>query len=175
VEHSIEFQVVFLQHRFGPAVRIVPVLCGPFRGTRDGALPEDDPGVERFLGALAEVAAREGRRLTWVLGVDMAHMGRRYGDAFEARAEEGLMLDVAERDRARFERVAAGDARGFWELVREKGDELKWCGASPLYSFLKAVGPASAHVARYEQWNIDEASVVSFAAMSFHAPPGARV
>jgi AmmeMemoRadiSam system protein B len=175
IEHSIEFQVVFLQHRFGPAVRIVPVLCGPFRGTRDGALPEDDPGVERFLGALAEVAAREGRRLTWVLGVDMAHMGRRYGDAFEARAEEGLMLDVAERDRARFERVAAGDARGFWELVREKGDELKWCGASPLYSFLKAVGPASAHVARYEQWNIDEASVVSFAAMSFHAPPGARV
>ncbi len=30
VEHSIEFQVVFLQHVLGPDVRIVPILCGPF-------------------------------------------------------------------------------------------------------------------------------------------------
>jgi AmmeMemoRadiSam system protein B len=176
IEHSIEFQVVFLQHLFGPPVRIVPILCGPFaRSTREGTLPEDDPGVERFLSALGEVAAREGRALTWVLGVDMAHMGRRYGDPFEARAEEGLMLEVAERDRARFERIAKGDARGFWELVREKGDELRWCGASPLYTFLKAVAPASAQVARYEQWNIDEKSVVSFAALAFHDRPAARV
>ena len=176
IEHSIEFQVVFLQHLFGPAVKIVPILCGPFaRSTRLGTLPEDDPGVERFLSALSEVAAREGKALTWVLGVDMAHMGRRYGDPFEARAEEGLMLEVAERDRARFERIAQGDARGFWELVKEKGDELKWCGASPLYTFLKAVAPASAVVSRYEQWNIDETSVVSFAALSFHDRPAARL
>jgi AmmeMemoRadiSam system protein B len=176
IEHSIEFQVLFLQHLFGPAVKIVPILCGPFaRSTRLGTLPEDDPGVERFLSALSEVAAREGKALTWVLGVDMAHMGRRYGDPFEARAEEGLMLEVAERDRARFERIAQGDARGFWELVKEKGDELKWCGASPLYTFLKAVAPASAVVSRYEQWNIDEKSVVSFAALSFHDRPAARL
>ena len=176
IEHSIEFQVVFLQHLVGPGVKIVPILCGPFaRSTRLGTLPEDDPGVERFLSALSEVAAREGKALTWVLGVDMAHMGRRYGDPFEARAEEGLMLEVAERDRARFERIAQGDARGFWELVREKGDELKWCGASPLYTFLKAVAPASAVVSRYEQWNIDEKSVVSFGALSFHDRPAARL
>src|SRR6185437_15452536 len=30
VEHSIEFQVVFLQHLYGPRVRILPILCGPF-------------------------------------------------------------------------------------------------------------------------------------------------
>ena len=35
VEHSIEFQVVFLQHLFGPGVRVVPILCGAFaRSTR---------------------------------------------------------------------------------------------------------------------------------------------
>jgi AmmeMemoRadiSam system protein B len=176
VEHSIEFQVVFLQHLFGPAVRVVPILCGSFaRSTRQGGRPEDDPGVERFLSALDEVAAREARRLVWVLGVDMAHVGRRYGDGFEARAEQGLMLEVAERDRARFDRIAAGDADGFWRLVQDGGDDLKWCGASPLYTFLRAVRPSRGHVRRYEQWNIDEASVVSFAAMTFHAPPAAGV
>ena len=171
IEHSIEFQVVFLQHRYGPGVRVVPILCGPFaRSTHQGGRPEDDPGVERFLDTLREIAAREGRGLVWVLGVDMAHMGRRYGDGFEARAEEGLMLDVAERDRARFERIAAGDAAGFWTLVQDRADELKWCGASPLYTFLRAVRPSAGHVSRYEQWNIDDQSVVSFAAMTFHAP-----
>jgi MEMO1 family protein len=176
IEHSIEFQVVFLQHLFGPGVRILPVLCGPYaRSVREGGLPEDDPGVARFTDALGEVAAREGRRLMWVLGVDMAHMGRRYGDPFAARAEEGVMLEVAERDRERFERIAAGDATGFWRLVQEKADELKWCGAAPLYTFLKAVAPPRAHLARYEQWNIDEGSVVSFAALAFRDGTGPGV
>jgi AmmeMemoRadiSam system protein B len=172
IEHSIEFQVVFLQHLFGPDLRILPILCGPFaRGTRGPGLPETDDGVRAFLDALGGMAAREGDRLFWVLGVDMAHMGRRYGDGFLARAEEGLMMDVAERDRLRCERIAAGDAEGFWALVQEKGDELKWCGASPLYTFLKATTPAAGQVKRYEQWNIDDGSVVSFAGISFHERP----
>ena len=29
-EHTVEFQVVFLQHVLGPGVRILPILCGPF-------------------------------------------------------------------------------------------------------------------------------------------------
>lgn len=81
------------------------------------------------------------------------------------------MLEVAERDRERFERIAAGDAPGFWRLVQEKADELKWCGAAPLYTFLKAVGPTRARVDRYEQWNIDEGSVVTFAALAFRDGP----
>src|SRR5512134_365769 len=36
VEHSIEFQVVFLQHLLGPATRVVPVLCGPFAAATHG-------------------------------------------------------------------------------------------------------------------------------------------
>src|SRR6266540_6648307 len=48
VEHSIEFQVLFLQHLYGPAVRVVPILCGPFaKATHLGGRPEDDEGVHR--------------------------------------------------------------------------------------------------------------------------------
>lgn len=166
VEHSIEFQVVFLQHLYGPGVRVLPVLCGPL--SRDTAgWPEDAPAVGRFVDALRALADEEGERLAWVLGVDMAHVGRRYGDADPARAEEGTMLEVAARDRERCGRVAAGDAAGFWSLVRENGDDLRWCGASPFYVFLRAVAPAGGELLRYEQWNIDEHSVVSFAGMSF--------
>lgn len=168
VEHSIEFQVVFLQYLFGGEIRILPVLCGPYsRSLTVGGKPEDDDAVKRFLEALGELAAREGERLVWVLGIDMAHMGRRYGDPFVARADQDGMAAVARRDQERIARVLAGDAEGFWELVKENRDDLKWCGASALYTFLKAVPEARGELLRYEQWNIDEQSVVSFAALAF--------
>jgi MEMO1 family protein len=177
VEHSVEFQVVFLQYLFGPRVRIVPILCGAFAaGPRAGRPPEHSRQVARFLGALGEMAAREGSRLRFVLGVDFAHIGRRYGDPRAARAHAGAMTAVEERDRTRLARVAAGDAGGFWDLVYEGGDdELRWCGSSPLYSFLRAVPQARGRLLSYEHWNIDEASVVSFGAMAFDDGKAARV
>jgi hypothetical protein len=168
VEHSIEFQVVFLQYLFGPALRIVPVLCGPFaRGTTVDRLPEEDAGVGRFLAALSALATRGRGHLLWVLGVDMAHVGRRYGDRFVARTRTPEMEDIEERDRRRIERMSAGDAAGFWELVREGQDRLRWCGASPIYAFLRAVAGARGELLHYEQWNIDRESVVSFAGLAF--------
>jgi AmmeMemoRadiSam system protein B len=167
VEHSIEFQVVFLQHLFGAEVRIVPVLCGPFaRSTHEGGLPEDDAGVARVLEALRDLAGREGERLFWVLGIDMAHVGRRYGDR-PARADQGRMRAVAAADHERIASIAAGDADGFWEQVADGGDDLKWCGASALYTFLRTVQPVRGELLRYEQWNIDRDSVVSFAGLAF--------
>ena len=149
-------------------MRVLPILCGPFaRATEPGGRPEDDPGVARFLDALSELAAREGDRLLWVLGVDLAHIGRRYGDGDEAKAGEGRLQDVAQRDRERLESVTEGDADGFWSLLREGGDDLRWCGASPLYTFLRAAGPVRGALLEYEQWNIDPESVVSFAAIAF--------
>jgi AmmeMemoRadiSam system protein B len=169
VEHSIEFQVLFLQAIYGPEVRILPVLCGSFgRHIHDGGFPEDNEDVKRFLAALGEIAEREKDRLIWVLGVDMAHMGVRYGDNFAARADQDRMTLVRERDELRIARVIASDARGFWNLVHEnRDDDLKWCGSSAIYSFMKAVPEARGTLRRYDQWNIDERSVVSFAGISF--------
>jgi AmmeMemoRadiSam system protein B len=168
VEHSIEFQVVFLQSRFGPDVKVLPILCGSFaRGLMGGVPPERDENVRRFFDVLGDIAAREGDRLFWVLGVDMAHMGRRYGDPFAAHAMRGEMLGVAGRDRERMERLSAGDAEGYWNLVLPNHDDLKWCGSSPFYTFLRTAPGVRGALAHYEQWNIDAQSVVSFAGMHF--------
>jgi AmmeMemoRadiSam system protein B len=167
-EHTAELQVVFLQHVLGPGVRILPILCGSFaHSMTNGATPERDEGVKRFLDALGEMRAREGDGLFWILGVDMAHMGARYGDSFPAEAGEGRMTDVAARDEARIDRIMASDPAGFWDLVRENRDDLKWCGSAPFYSFLKIAPEAKGELLRYEQWNIDPQSVVSFAGMAF--------
>jgi AmmeMemoRadiSam system protein B len=167
-EHSIEFQVAFLQHIYGPDVRILPILCGPYaKSLMQGGLPEDDENVRRFLGALGEMNAARSQELLWVLGVDMAHVGRRYGNPQPATAYQDQMLVVSARDKDRIERIAAGDARGFWEQVQPNHDDLNWCGSSPFYTFLKAVPEARGQLRRYQHWQIDPQSVVSFAAMNF--------
>mgnify|MGYP003336395184 FL=1 len=79
------------------------------------------------------------------------------------------MISVERKDRARMEKMESGDAQGFWELVQENRDDLNWCGSAPIYTFLRAVPQARGRLLHYQQWNIDEASVVSFAGLRFHS------
>ena len=179
LEHSIEFQVVFLQHLFGPNIKILPILCGAFaRSVMEGTgLPEDNPEVARFIDTLGNIGARDSKDLYWVMGVDMAHMGRRYGDPFNATPAQGEMLDTAIRDKDRLAQMEKNDAHGFWRRIQERHDDLKWCGSSPIYTFLKACPDQRGQTIEYEQWQIDEASVVTFAAVQFaqtSPPPSIR-
>ena len=171
VEHSIEFQVLFLQYLMRAPIRILPILCGSFvESLTTGKPPESTETVHRFFDALADLADRHGEKLFWVLGVDLAHTGIRYGDAASVRAGEGRMEEVAAQDGARLEEICAGESDAFFELVKPGGDELKWCGFSPLYTFLASLGRLTeirGRVLNYEQWNIDPESVVSFAGIEF--------
>lgn len=168
VEHSIEFQVVFLQALYGPEVKVLPVLCGPFvKSLYEGGPPEADDGVARFFDALREWRAGPGRDAFWVLGVDMAHIGRRFGDEAPVQAGDDRMSEVEQRDRARIAALEAGDAGSYWSLVQPNHDDLRWCGSAPIYTFMRAVPEARASLRRYQQWNIDSESVVSFAALRF--------
>ncbi len=168
IEHSIEFQCVFLQQMLGSDFKILPILCGPFaKALYYGEPPENDDKVLRFFDALGELAELHRSKLFWVLGVDLAHMGRRYGDELNARADENEMLEVKEEDLERLNNVCSGNSEEFFDLVRPEEDRLKWCGFSPIYTFMNVMPEARGKLLRYDQWNIDEESVVSFAAMEF--------
>ncbi len=69
VEHSIEFQVLFLQHVFGPNLRILPILCGSFaRSIFEGGKPEDEPrraAVFRQPGQHRRQGRRRSCSLCW--------------------------------------------------------------------------------------------------------------
>ena len=169
IEHSIEFQCVFLQHMLGRDCRILPILCGPFlESLLTDKAPEQHGANQRFFDTLGELAEREGSRLFFVLGIDLAHIGSRYGDRQAVQAEQGQMIEVRSRDHERLDRICSGDREGFLSLVTPEHDALRWCGYSPLYTFLKTVPASRGNLLNYEQWNIDEESVVSFAALEFY-------
>jgi AmmeMemoRadiSam system protein B len=166
-EHSIEFQAVFLQYLYGGRreISIVPVLTSfAHEALARGRRPEDDRRVPAFLDGLGETAAACGRRVAFIAGADLAHMGPRFGDPAPITPAELAVID--REDRQMLAAVEAGDADGFFESVRRDNDRRRICGLSPIYTLLRALGGASGRLRRYGQWP-DPQGVVSFASLVF--------
>jgi hypothetical protein len=81
------------------------------------------------------------------------------------------MIAIEQRDRQRIDQIKTGDIGAYWSLVQDSQDDLKWCGASPFYTFMKAMPGASGELLHYHQWQIDPHSVVTFGAMRFKREP----
>jgi AmmeMemoRadiSam system protein B len=166
-EHSIEFQAVFLQYLYGGRreITIVPVLTSfVHEALARGVGPEDDPRVPAFLEALGAAVAASGRRVAFIAGADLAHMGPRFGDPAPITAAELTVIDG--EDRRMLAAVEAGDAGAFFESARRDGDRRRICGLSPIYALLRALEGAPGALRRYGQWP-DPQGVVSFASVVF--------
>jgi len=162
-EHSIEFQVLFLGHLArGRPLTILPVLCSGFEewcGTRS---PAEVPEIESFIVALREAVAVGRRPIVVVGGVDLSHMGPRFGDA---EAVGPTLAAVARAgDLAALDRVAAGDAEGFWQAIMADGNRRRVCGLSAIYTVLRVLEPVRGHVLGYHQGEDPAGGLVGFAA-----------
>ena len=166
-EHSIEFQAVMLRHLLGDArpFTILPVLASFLHeAVWAGDEAEADPRVPRFLEALGETIAASSRRVCVVAGVDLAHVGPRFGDAAPNTPE--FLRQVSAEDGAMLEAVTRGDARGFYESVARDRDRRRICGLSPIYAFLRVLAGADGRLLRYSQWP-DPEGAVTFCAVAF--------
>jgi AmmeMemoRadiSam system protein B len=167
-EHSIEFQAVFLRYLFGDRrdFTIVPVLASfAHDALARGKRPEDDRRVACFLDAVAETAAAHTRRVAFVAGADLAHVGPRFGDPEPVSPD--ALARIEREDRAMLEPVAGGDAGGFFASVEADGDRRRICGFSPIYALLRALpSGTSGRVRHYGQWP-DPQAVVTYASVVF--------
>ena len=168
VEHSIEFQAVFLRYLFAGRreVTIVPVLTSfAHEALARGKRAEDDPRVGRFLDALRDVIATSGRRVALIAGADLAHVGPRFGDP--ERVTPAGLAELGREDRTMLEAVTAGHADGFFDAVARDGDRRRICGFSPIYALLRTLGSSGkGALRRYGQWP-DPDGVVTFASVVF--------
>jgi hypothetical protein len=166
-EHSIEFQAVWLRYLFGARrdVTIVPVLTSfAHEALARGTAPEADPRVAKFLDALVDTAAASGRRVAWVAGADLAHVGPRFGDPKPLDA--AAMSEVETEDRAMLQAVQAGDAGGFFESVAADRDKRRICGLSPIYTMLRVMGGRPGDLRHYDHTH-DPDCIVSFTSMVY--------
>lgn len=122
-EHSIEFQVIFLQNLVGAMrpIRILPILCGSFHEwLLAGTLPSDDPEVQSFLEALRDLLDTQEKPVCLIAGADLTHMGARFGDPDPITP--GILRWIEDQDRQMLEPVVADDPEGFFRFVSREGD-----------------------------------------------------
>jgi MEMO1 family protein len=174
-EHSIEFQVVFLQYLLGAKrdFSIVPILVGSFHDLMErGIDPIEDPEVNRFIEALRAAELSHGKRVAYIGGVDLCHVGPEFGDPHPV--DPGFQEQVRLFDDLLLERAAACDPSGWFQTAAGVGNRYRVCGLAATYTMLHAIGPARGQLLRYNQALDDRKTCcVSFASMIFHAddPP----
>jgi hypothetical protein len=169
-EHSIEFQVAFLQHILNgrKKFRIVPILCNSFyRLIREGRSPNDDEKISRFLGAVGDIVRDMGDNVFIIAGADMAHVGLKFGD--KEPVNELTLGAIRERDMLSLSFGEKMDALGFYRSVEEEKDWRKVCGLSPIYAALATIDAERGKLLDYGQaLEPDTGSVVSYASMGFY-------
>ena len=168
-EHAVEFQVVMLQHVLGGRrpFTVVPILVTSFHEmiTRRHT-PGNDPRVAGFVAALGETLAEDGRPTALVAGVDLAHVGEKFGDP-EGLAPEFLAA-VEAKDRRLIAALEAADRDALFAATAADGDRTRICGFSPLYTLLSLIDGARGHLLCYDRTR-DEAtrSSVSYASLAY--------
>jgi AmmeMemoRadiSam system protein B len=166
-EHSLEFQVIFLQHVYAENLPpIVPVLCGDAAAYIEGTeRPSALPGVGAMLARMAGILDEGGIA---VAGVDLSHVGPKFGHAEQASVllEEALGHETTLI--GAMERCAVEE---FWAEARRVGDRFHVCGLSSLGFLLEILPPGSRGVllGRDVMREPETSSAVGFAAMAFFA------
>lgn len=176
-EHSLELQAVWLRWLWRDRTPPwVPVLVSAFERFSPDRPPSSVETVEGALvkmGRVLKARADRGERILILAGVDLAHVGPRFGDKDEVAPETKRRIEAA--DRASLEHALRLDADAFYLSVVSDNDKRKVCGLSALYTALRLIkamagdAPAVGKLLAYGQADDPAGGVVSFASGVFPA------
>jgi hypothetical protein len=168
MEHSIEFQTLFLHHYLKNSTPIVPILCGSLHEFVAGG--RDLFGDERYqamLAALRDVIRRKENRVLCVAGVDFAHVGLKFGDSLPA---DSLISRTRSNDEKILYFILNGETHKIFENALETGDRYKICGLPAILLLSDLLQGSRRQLVDYETY--DESmtqSAVTYASALFYS------
>lgn len=165
-EHSIEFQLPFVQTNTGAsaAIPIVPILSS------FSAMSLSDPSVrasvERLLTALREAISASGKTVCIIAAGELAHLGMRYGDS--APPTDFSFHRAMQYDLEMLKHVEDLKAEEFAGYIQKEKDQRRISGFSPIYCLLRLIEAEKGQVLRYDRGITDQYnSTVTYASMAF--------
>ena len=168
-EHSIEFQVLFLQHLLGAdSFTVVPILCGSLMANlpaynRNTYLEMAAP----FLKDLKEIIFEADKETIIVAGVDFSHIGLKFG---HERPAEYIESRAEAHDKNLLHAISEADADLFWEESKRVEDQYNVCGFPALACLLEILPLCKGKVLDYQlRHEAATQSAVSFSAVVFTA------
>lgn len=155
-EHSIEFEAVWLQYLFGGReFTMLPILVTSFHPyIQRGMLPLRTKKFAQFVETLQAIINSSGKRVVWVASGDMAHVGRKFDDEYDA---EPLLDELRCEDEELMRAMEDCDAARYFHSIASVGDARKICGLPPVYTMLEAMKSGGEQwcgaALDYQQWN----------------------
>jgi MEMO1 family protein len=172
-EHSIEFQVLFLQYLLGGRrpFKIVPILTGSFHEfIAAGDQPRTDAAVSAFSEAMRMAVSEQeakGGKVAYISGGDLAHIGQRFGD--RQLLDKARLQTQAESDRRLLDAACRADASALFDEIAREKDANRICGLSPTYTMLEVMQARRGELLKYGQAvEPDGTSCVSFGSAAFY-------
>jgi hypothetical protein len=165
-EHSIEFQVVFLQALNGHrSATLLPILCSSWeQWVAPGQSPRDVDTVERVVQAVRALVAARAGEVAVVASVDLSHVGPRFGDG--EPVSPALATKTSVRDREVLDAIVAGDAELFWRRATAGGNPTRIDAVSATYLTMRVLEPARGRLLKYGQAEDPAGGIVSFASLA---------
>jgi AmmeMemoRadiSam system protein B len=170
-EHSIELEVVLLQHLFAGRrdIRIVPLVVGSFRDcVEEGADPAAAKAdIARMVQALRSAEQAAGEPVCTIISGDLAHIGPKFDDPLPVN--DAQLTHSRAMDEKLIARAEAVDVNGYFQVIAAERDERRICGLPPTWTALSAMRPTSAKLLAYDQFvDPKRRESVSFASMAFY-------
>lgn len=168
-EHSIEFQLPFLQETAGArqSISMVPVLSSfPPECLIDPTLKDVADQVERFVAVLKDAIAASGQRVCFLASANLAHIGLRYGD--DKAPTDFSFHRCMQTDLEMLKHVENVDAQGFAEFLLKEQDRRHVLGFSAIYLLLRLIEAEKGEVLRYDREIVDQFnSTITYASAAF--------
>jgi MEMO1 family protein len=128
--------------------------------------PDSSVTFLQLIESLQKALHISGRKPLFIASVDLAHIGRKFGDDFDAAP---ALSNLRFEDRKLIDSIERLDKESFFQKILDDNDKYKICGTSPIYSLLSLNDFNKASFLKYNQWNdIETKSAVSFASFAFY-------
>lgn len=170
-EHSIEFQLIFLQYLFGGKhdYKIIPILCSSFHDAiLDDKSPMEISEIKSLVESVKNIIKSSEKKICIISGSDLAHVGKNFGDMESMTTEYLTCLELEDKQMLRY--VEELNAEDFYNNIKKDKDRRKVCGFPSIYTTLKILeGEANGKLLKYEK-AVDKGSdsCVSFASLVFY-------
>ncbi len=176
-EHSVEFALLFLQYIQAraelPPFQVVPVLLGSVdHCLQEGRNPLQAPEVSNELEALREAVSASGKRTLYVLSVDLAHIGPKFGHPERVDDAGAAACESADLDLLGY--AQRFDATGLYRSLQANENGRNVDAVSGLFSLHTLLAGAECHgelLSYGKNRQEDSGSLVSYAGMAFYATP----
>ena len=170
-EHSIEFQTIFLHYYLEEPFSIVSILCGGIHGfihAKKNILND-----ERFRGmidALKDLTHEGKGKTLFVAGVDLSHVGRKFGDQMPADA---ILPQATSNDKAILSFLTRGEPENVFQNAVDTQDRFRVCGLPALLPFSCLLKDNHVDILHFDTYQERETqSAVNYASLIFSHESG---